>query len=100
MNAMKMKLLDELLDFLSSSSGKDLKAQIDQSKAESMSPMGEKPPEMDGMGKPKMPDPSMDEKDPEEMSESPEMEAKEKLMPGEEEMNDDELDELLKKHLS
>ena len=100
MNALKMKLVEELMSHLSSSQGNDLKSLLDKSKA----PMEEEMPEemMDKpkgisvekvsvMGKPK----GFDEKA-DEAIESMDGEPKEDLMPGETEMSDDELEELLK----
>jgi hypothetical protein len=121
MDALKMKLIEEILDHLSDSQGGDLKSLLDDSKKASMPSMPDEEMEPDGkpkgisiekvsvMGK----KPSIDEiasgkdgSDMEEKMESPsekEAEMKDPMMEAKEgdepEMSDDELEEMLKSYL-
>ncbi len=107
---MNIKLLEEAISHLSNSQANELKELLDRSRApmeDAMDASKLMPGEEElGEGKPKGisvekvsilgKKPSMDDKVEEAMK--PEMDAK--MVPGEEEMTDDELDELLKKSLS
>jgi hypothetical protein len=115
MNALKQKILDELMEHLSNAQGGDLKSMLDESKKPSleMEGMGEGKPKglkiesVELMGKPKasMHDDKVNEaieeatgkKKMDPMSLEEEGESK---IPGEEEMSDSELEELIKKYLS
>ncbi len=97
---MKMKLLEELLSHLSSSQGMDLKALLDESKMPKEDPMAEVSP-LEEMDKPAL---SVEKVS---VMDKPEMDASETMdkmadAPGseDEEMNDEELEELLKRALA
>lgn len=114
MNAMKLKLLEELLTHLTSSQGNDLKSLLDAKKPE----MAEMPEEMDEDGKPKgiaiekvsvmgKPKQSFDDKASDAIAgfnkkpmEDESDEGMLESMGGENEMNDEELEALLKKYLT
>lgn len=85
MDSMKMKLLDELLEYLASRQGKGLKSLVDSKNM----PMESEKVEVESK-------PEFDKQAEEAMEEA----VPEAKLPGEEEMSDDELEELLKKHLS
>lgn len=117
MNPMKLKLIEELLSHLSDSQGSDLKSMLDESKKPMMEedeeseglphemaeakPKGLKIESIEVMKKPKRFDDQANEAIA-EISKKPEMPMEEEAssLPGEEEMSDDELSELLKKYLS
>jgi hypothetical protein len=116
MNALKQKILDELMEHLSNAQGGELKSLLDESKKPEMGiegmpgekPKGLKIESVEVMGKPKMgaddkikqaiEDASSPKKeDPMSMGDEGSEASK---MPGEEEMSDEELQELIKKYLS
>lgn len=97
MDAMKLQLLEEILEHLSSSQGNDLKSLLDESKKPPMEmgmdgkPKGLEVEKVSVMGRPDMdPDEKMKmDMDSSDVSQDP----------GEEDMTDDELQELLGKYL-
>lgn len=93
MNPLKVKLLEEILSHLSDSQAGDLKSLLDESKKPKMP---EESPEEEALESPK-----------EELAEDGKLESSEvsssdpkSVIPGEDEMTDEELKELIAKHLS
>lgn len=110
MDMNKLKVIEDLIEHLSGSQGMDLKSLLDESRKpkeaelelEGEDPKGLKVESVEVMGKPKNFDDQANEAI-SAQSEKPGMElesGKTSAMPGEEEMTDDELQELLGKYLT